>query len=120
MARTLADKKPTLRRDVVFVALSGEEQGAAGADAFVKHPPGGLAAKDIVAMVNLDMVGRLRDNTVQVFGEDTATQWPDLVSGGVPHAPGSTACGRRRAASEPAIRTCSTRRACPSCTSSRE
>jgi Tol biopolymer transport system component len=81
VARTLADKKPALRRDVVLVALSGEEAGAAGADAFVKHPPGGLAAKDIVAMVNLDMVGRLRDNTVQVFGEDTATQWPDLVSG---------------------------------------
>jgi Tol biopolymer transport system component len=81
VARTLTDKKPVLRRDVVLVALSGEEAGGAGADAFVKHPPGGLVTKDIVAMINLDMIGRLRDNTVQVFGEDTATQWPDLVSG---------------------------------------
>jgi dipeptidyl aminopeptidase/acylaminoacyl peptidase len=81
VARSLAGNKVAMRRDVVLVALSGEEQGSAGADAFVKHPPGGLAAKDVVAMINLDMVGRLRDNTVQVFGEETATQWPDLVSG---------------------------------------
>jgi Tol biopolymer transport system component len=87
VARSLTGDKVAMRRDVVLVALSGEEEGSAGADAFVKHPPGGLAAKDIVAMINLDMVGRLRDNTVQVFGEDTATQWPDLLSG---------ACGTAR------------------------
>jgi hypothetical protein len=87
VARSLTENKVALRRDVVLAAFSAEDQGAAGAGAFVKHPPGGLAAKDIVAMINLDMVGRLRDNTVQVFGEDTATQWPDLVQG---------ACGAAR------------------------
>ncbi len=81
VARSLGDRKPVLRRDVILVGFSGEELGASGADAFAKHPPGGIATRDIVAMINLDMVGRLRDNTVQVFGEDTATQWPDLVRG---------------------------------------
>jgi hypothetical protein len=47
----------------------------------VKHPPGSIAMKDIVAMINLDMVGRLRDNTLQVLGADTATQWGDLLAG---------------------------------------
>jgi hypothetical protein len=81
VARSLAEEKPALRRDLVFVAFSGEEQGAAGARAFVAHPPGGLLAKDFIAMIDLDMVGRMRDGSLQVFGADTATQWPDLLSG---------------------------------------
>lgn len=81
VARALSGSKATLRRDVVLVAFSGEDEGAAGADTFVQHPPPGMTAKDVVAMINLDMVGRLRDNTVQVFGEDSATQWQDLVAG---------------------------------------
>ena len=81
VARSLAEEKASLRRDILFVAFSGEAQGAAGARAFVKHPPGGLAAKDFVAMIDLDMVGRMRDGSLQVFGADTAAQWPDLLSG---------------------------------------
>jgi hypothetical protein len=81
VGRMLTENKVALRRDLVLAAFSGEEQGAAGADYFVRHPPAGVAIKDVTAMVNLDMVGRLRDNTVQVFGEPTATQWPDLING---------------------------------------
>jgi Tol biopolymer transport system component len=80
VGRLLVEKKASLRRDVLLVAFTGEELGAVGSGAFVKHPPGGLEAKDVVAMVNLDMVGRLRDNSLQVFGSDTATEWPELLS----------------------------------------
>ena len=65
--------KTPLRRDVVFVAFSGEEMGVLGSTWFVKHPPPGVAPSDIVAMLNMDMVGRLRDNALQVFGTETAT-----------------------------------------------
>jgi len=81
VARSLGEKKPALSRDVVLVGFSGEEQGAAGAVAFVRKPPGGLAAKDILAMIDLDMVGRMRDDTLQVFGTDTAAEWTELLSG---------------------------------------
>jgi Tol biopolymer transport system component len=81
VARSLGEKKPALRRDILLVAFSGEEQGAAGATAFVKKPPGGLAARDLLALVDLDMVGRMRDDTLQVFGEDSAAEWTDLLSG---------------------------------------
>jgi hypothetical protein len=81
VARSLGEKKPALRRDLVLVAFSGEEQGAAGAAAFVKKPPGGLAPKDIVALIDLDMVGRMRDDTLQVFGADTAAEWSELLLG---------------------------------------
>jgi hypothetical protein len=79
VARMLAATKG-LRRDVVVVAFSGEEMGVLGSTWFVKHPPPGLAPTDLVAMLNMDMVGRLRDNTLQVFGTETATQWPGLLS----------------------------------------
>ena len=81
VARSLAEEQPSLRRDIVFVAFSGEPQGAAGARAFVKNPPGGLAAKDFIAMIDLDIVGRMRDGSLQVFGVDSAAQWPDLLAG---------------------------------------
>jgi hypothetical protein len=81
VARSLGEKKPALRRGLVLAAFSGEEQGAAGAAAFVRHPPGGIAAKDVLVMIDLDMVGRLRDDTLQVFGADTAAEWPDLLRG---------------------------------------
>jgi hypothetical protein len=81
VGRSLAEKKAALRRDVVLVAFSGEEQGAAGATAFVRQPPQGLATKDILVMIDLDMVGRLRDDVLQVFGADTAAEWPDLLRG---------------------------------------
>jgi Tol biopolymer transport system component len=94
IARSLSEEKPTLRRDIILVAFSGEEERAAGAQAFVRHLPEGVFAKDVagagqgprdsnkmMAMINLDMVGRMRDDTLQVFGADTAAQWPDLLAG---------------------------------------
>ena len=81
VARSLGEKRPALRRDLVLAAFSGEEQGAAGAAAFVRHPPGGIAAKDVLVLIDLDMVGRMRDNTLQVFGADSAAEWPELLRG---------------------------------------
>jgi Tol biopolymer transport system component len=81
VARSLAEKKTSLRHDVVLVAFSGEEQGAAGALAFVKSPPDGLVASQLLAMIDLDMVGRMRDDTLQVFGADTAAEWSELLTG---------------------------------------
>jgi hypothetical protein len=34
---------------------------------------------DVVAMLNMDMVGRMRDNRLQVLGVETASEWRDLV-----------------------------------------
>jgi hypothetical protein len=81
VARSLGEKKPALRRDLLLVGFSGEERGAAGARAFVRRPPRGVAAKDVLAMIDLDMVGRMRDDTLQVFGSDTAPEWTDLLRG---------------------------------------
>ncbi|HEX6276643.1 MAG TPA: M28 family peptidase, partial [Polyangiaceae bacterium] len=76
IARTLAtpEARKALRRDVVFAAFSGEEWGLLGSAHFVhageKKAPGALPPKELFAMLNLDMVGRLRENKVAVFGSE--------------------------------------------------
>jgi hypothetical protein len=64
-------------RSLLFVAFSGEEEGMLGSRYWVRHPP--VPLDKIVAMVNLDMVGRINGNTLFVGGEDTASVFPSLI-----------------------------------------
>ena len=78
-ARSLAARKGELKRDVVFVSFSGEESGVLGSTHFTRTPPPGIAIADTVAMINMDMVGRLRENRLRVLGTDSAVEWPRFV-----------------------------------------
>ncbi|MES1243278.1 MAG: M28 family peptidase, partial [Acidobacteriota bacterium] len=80
VGRLLAARRAELRRDVYLVAFSGEELGVLGSTAFTRHPPGNLRMEDLVAMLNMDMVGRLRGNALSVLGADSAEEWRDLVN----------------------------------------
>lgn len=75
-ARELEAKQSELRRDVYIVAFSAEEMGALGSDHYVKHPP---TKQPIVAMLNLDMVGRMKMNKLHVNGGDSAKEWKEIV-----------------------------------------
>jgi hypothetical protein len=79
-ARTLAAHHGDLRRDVVFISFSGEESGVLGSTHFTRSPPPGIAMSDVIAMINLDMVGRLRENRLSVLGTDSADEWPRLAA----------------------------------------
>ena len=75
IARALAAAPPL--RTVVFIAFSGEELGLIGSSHYVKEP---LYALDgTVAMINLDMVGRLRNGRLIVYGTETAKEFPALL-----------------------------------------
>ncbi|HEX5759303.1 MAG TPA: M28 family peptidase, partial [Thermoanaerobaculia bacterium] len=80
IARLLAARRGELSRDVWFAAFSGEERGVLGSTALVRRPPDGLAPARLQAMLTLDMVGRLRDNRLTVFGGDSAAEWGELVA----------------------------------------
>lgn len=68
------------RRSLLFVLFSGEERGLLGATHFTRHlGDAKLDAQRITAMVNLDMVGRLRDNKLHVFGVATGEGLKALV-----------------------------------------
>ncbi|MEP6574156.1 MAG: M28 family peptidase [Gemmatimonadota bacterium] len=64
-------------RTVVFIAFSGEEEGLLGSAFYVKNPLFPLART--YAMVNLDMVGRLKNDRLIVYGTATATEFPALL-----------------------------------------
>jgi hypothetical protein len=68
---------PPPRRSLVFAAFTGEEAGLAGSTWYAEHPAVPLA--DTVAMLNLDMIGRLRESRLVVQGLDTSPEWPARV-----------------------------------------
>lgn len=78
-ARVLAERRDELVRDVWFVAFSAEESGILGSSHFVRNPPDVAGAEELVAMVNMDMVGRLEGNTLAVLGGDSAEEWAEVV-----------------------------------------
>ncbi len=69
-------KRPT--HTLVFVAFTGEEMGLVGSSHFTDDPPRPLESID--AMINMDMVGRLRNNQLQVMGTGTAVEFDTLVT----------------------------------------
>lgn len=78
IATRLSESKQN-RRDIVFGAFTAEEMGVLGSSHLVRQPPPGLEPENIYAMLNFDMVGRLRDNHLQVLGAESATEWDGLV-----------------------------------------
>jgi hypothetical protein len=75
VAARLAASPPA--RTVVFIAFGGEELGLLGSAHYVKTPIYPLA--ETLAMVNLDMVGRLRNGRLIVYGARSAREFPALL-----------------------------------------
>ncbi|HLL55201.1 MAG TPA: M28 family peptidase [Myxococcaceae bacterium] len=78
IARELSRHRDGLKRDVLVVAFSGEESGVLGSTHFTRAR-GEAGMKEVAAMLNLDMVGRLRANRLSVLGSDSAAEWKELL-----------------------------------------
>lgn len=78
LARSFAAQKPRPKRTLVFIAFSGEEEGLLGSNYYVTHPWFPLA--NTVAMVNMDMIGRMKDNKLIIGGVGTAQEWRELIA----------------------------------------
>jgi len=77
MARIFAKEKKN-KRTIIFIAFGGEEEGLLGSKHYVNNPI--FPLEKTVAMLNMDMVGRLNENKLTVGGIGTATEWKDLVT----------------------------------------
>jgi peptidase M28-like protein/PDZ domain-containing protein/PA domain-containing protein len=77
LAKALSTSATPAARTVLFAAWSGEEEGLLGSAHYVQHPRFPIA--DTVAMVNLDMVGRLRNDVLYVGGVGTSPEFASLV-----------------------------------------
>ena len=76
LARLLRRDPP--KRSVIFAAFSAEELGLLGSQHFVETLP--VPLEKVRAMLNFDMVGRLRDDRLMIYGAATATELNDIIS----------------------------------------
>ncbi len=76
IARQITSRRPDNHRRMVFIAFSAEEMGLIGSSRYVRQPLFPLSGT--VAMLNLDMVGRLTNDRLFLYGTGTAKEFPEL------------------------------------------
>ena len=77
LAQYFAAHRSSLKRSLLFISFSGEELGLLGSAAYVKDPTVPLAS--IVTMVNMDMIGRLTNRKLIVYGIGTSPGFESLM-----------------------------------------
>jgi aminopeptidase YwaD len=77
IAQCLSAHRQTLRRSFLFIGFSAEELGTLGSGYYVKNPI--FPLNSTAAMLNMDMIGRLRDSALVVDGIGTSPKWEDIV-----------------------------------------
>src|SRR5258708_6965817 len=78
VARRLAARHEKLHRRIVFVAFTGEEMGLFGSARYTKEPI--FPLESTIAMLNMDMVGRLQNEKLTIFGAGTSPVWNDMLT----------------------------------------
>jgi hypothetical protein len=77
VARQLSNSTSQNRRTFIFMAFTAEESGLLGSVYYVRHPRWPL--EKTVAMINLDMVGRLNNEELTVYGTGTALEFSNQI-----------------------------------------
>ena len=78
LADDLAKKDTLTGHNYLFIAFTAEERGLLGSNYFVNHPT--YPIEKMAFMINMDMVGRLRENQIQVSGIGTAAEWDNIFT----------------------------------------
>lgn len=68
-------KEKNLEHGFIFVAFGAEERGIVGSKHFAEN----MDPKSVVAMVNFDMIGNLRNNAITLGGTGTAKEMDDII-----------------------------------------
>jgi Tol biopolymer transport system component len=78
-AKRLSEAMKTVRnhRSILVTFFSAEETGLGGSSYFVQNPP--VALESIRAMINLDMVGAMKEDRVLALGSESAPEWKALL-----------------------------------------
>ena len=77
LARLLAPERGKLKRSVLFMDFAGEELGLLGSAEWVKEPTRPL--DKAVAMINMDMIGRIKDDKVYIGGVGTGSTFKSVL-----------------------------------------
>jgi len=108
LARIFSAQTARPRRSILFAAFSGEEEGLLGSNYYVNHPA--VPLTETIAMINMDMIGRMKNKSLTVGGMGTATEWSALVENAnklqgmtVTASQGSAAAGSQVAVGMPMV-----------------
>ena len=77
LVRRITGKKEKFARRIVFMAFTGEERGLLGSAHYVKKPL--FPIEQTVVMFNLDMIGRMEQSKLTVYGTGTSHFWDNRV-----------------------------------------
>ncbi|MFN1834930.1 M28 family peptidase [Balneola sp. MJW-20] len=75
LAEYFSENRPAM--DILFQAYSGEEMGLLGSAYYAENPT--LDNDKALAMINMDMIGRMTENRLMIFGIGTSEDWEDIV-----------------------------------------
>lgn len=78
IAELVVNHRKEIKRSIMFTAFGAEELGLIGSKYFVDNPP--FEISQIKTMVNIDMIGRLReDNSLQIGGTGSAVETENIL-----------------------------------------
>lgn len=77
LADVLAHSPQRPRHSIVFIGFAGEELGLLGSSYYTQHPP--FPLNQAIAMINLDMIGRVSNNRLYVSGMGTSPGFQQMV-----------------------------------------
>ena len=78
IARVLANRTAAPRRSILFAAWDAEEKGLCGSWNWVIEPT--IPLEKVVAVVNLDMIGRMHDDRLVVLCSESSEQLSDIIT----------------------------------------
>ena len=76
LAEYFSENRP--ETDILFLAFSGEEMGLLGSQFYVDNPT--VALENALAMINMDMIGRMNEGRLMIFGVATTDSWESILT----------------------------------------
>ena len=79
LAHKLQSNKQLLKRSILLIGFDAEEKGLLGSKHFIANPT--IEKTNIITMINMDMIGRMKDSTAMVGGVGTSPIFEPFLSG---------------------------------------
>ncbi len=78
LAQKFASERNAIRRSLIFIFFSAEELGTIGSSYYVNNPS--IPLDQTIAMLNMDMIGRMVDSSMNIGGTGTAPEWEKILA----------------------------------------
>jgi len=66
------------KHDILFMGFGSEEMGLLGSEYFVNNPT--ISLENVRAMINMDMIGRMVDKKLLIFGIGSSPDWESILT----------------------------------------